>query len=152
MRAVVQRVTEARVEVGGRVTGSIGRGVVVLVGVGQDDGPDDVRYVAAKVQNLRIFDVENLETRSMVRSVSDIDGGVLVVSQFTLYGDVRRGRRPSFERAADTDRARQLYQDLVRELRAAGLDVATGEFKAMMQVHLVNDGPVTILLDSASAP
>jgi D-tyrosyl-tRNA(Tyr) deacylase len=154
VRAVVQRVTSARVRVGdpstslgaGRVTGEIGRGLLVLLGVGRDDGPADVKYVAGKVRDIRVFESE--DGKPMDRSVADVGGDVLVVSQFTLYGDVRRGRRPSFDGAAAPDDARALYEDLVRELRAASLKVETGEFQAMMQVELVNDGPVTILIDS----
>ena len=146
MRAVVQRVTSARVRVGERVTGEIGRGLLLLIGVGHDDGTADVGYVAAKVRDLRVF--ESDAGKPMDRSVTDIGGSVLVVSQFTLYGDIRKGRRPSFDAAAPPERARQLYDDLVRELRAAQLPVFTGEFQAMMQVELVNDGPVTILIDS----
>lgn len=146
MRAVVQRVTEARVRVGDRVAGEIGRGLVVLVGVGRDDGAEDVRYVAGKVRDLRVFEGDN--GRNMDKSVADIGGAVLVVSQFTLYGDVRRGRRPSFDAAAAPDAARALYEDVVRELRALQLPVSTGEFQAMMRVELVNDGPVTVLIDS----
>jgi len=137
--------------VDGRVTGAIGPGLLVLLGVGRDDGPADVQYVAGKLRTLRIFEGEGADPRPMDRSVEQVGGGVLVVSQFTLYGDVRKGRRPSFDKAADPARARGLYEDLVRELQATGLTVATGEFQAMMQVHLVNDGPVTILLDSASS-
>ena len=150
MRAVVQRVTSARVTVGDRVTGEIGQGLLVLVGVEQGDGPADVSYIASKVRDLRIFEDEGDETgrRRMNRSVADIGGGVLVVSQFTLSGDVRNGRRPSFSSAAAPELARTLYEEVVRELQAAGVPVATGEFQAMMQVALVNDGPVTILLDS----
>lgn len=154
MRAVVQRVTSARVCVGdpstpqgaGRVTGEIGRGLLVLLGVGRDDGPADVTYVAGKIRDIRVFESE--DGKPMDRSVADVGGAVLVVSQFTLYGDVRRGRRPSFDGAAAPESARALYEDLVRELRAASLTVETGEFQAMMQVELVNDGPVTILIDS----
>ncbi|MBM3818808.1 MAG: D-tyrosyl-tRNA(Tyr) deacylase [Acidimicrobiia bacterium] len=154
MRAVVQRVTSARVRVGdpstplgaGRVTGEIGRGLLVLVGVGRDDGPADVTYVAGKIRDIRVF--EGDDGKPMDRSVADAGGAVLVVSQFTLYGDVRRGRRPSFDGAAAPEIARARYEDLVRELRAASLKVETGEFQAMMQVELVNDGPVTILIDS----
>jgi D-tyrosyl-tRNA(Tyr) deacylase len=146
VRAVVQRVTSARVRVGDRVTGEIGRGLLVLLGVGRDDGPADVKYVAGKIRDIRVFESE--DGKPMDRSVADVGGAVLVVSQFTLYGDVRRGRRPSFDAAAAPERARALYEDLVRELRAASLTVETGEFQAMMQVELVNDGPVTILLDS----
>ena len=146
MRAVVQRVTEARVRVGDRLTGEIAKGLLVLVGIGRDDGPDDVRYVAGKIRDARIFESET--GKPMDRSVVDIGGAVLVVSQFTLYGDIRKGRRPAFDAAAPPDYARALYEDLVRELRAAPLPVATGEFQAMMRVELVNDGPVTILIDS----
>ena len=146
MRAVVQRVTEARVRVGDRVTGEIARGLLVLVGVGRGDGPDDVRYVAGKIRDARVFEGE--AGKPMDRSVADAGGAVLVVSQFTLYGDMRKGRRPSFDAAAAPEAARSLYEDLVRELRAIPLPVATGEFQAMMQVELVNDGPVTILIDS----
>ena len=147
MRAVVQRVTEARVRVGERVVGEIGKGVLVFVGVGKEDGTADVQYLAAKIRDVRLFAGE--QGKGFDRSVADVGGGVLVVSQFTLHGDMRRGRRPSFDRAAPPDRARQLYEDLVRELRAASLTVATGEFQAMMMVELVNDGPVTVLIDSA---
>ncbi len=146
MKAVVQRVTAARVRVGDRVVGEIGRGLVVLVGIGRDDGPQDVEYMAGKIRDIRVFEGEG--GKPMDRSVAEVNGAVLVVSQFTLYGDVRRGRRPSFDAAAPPAAARAVYEDLVRELRAASLDVATGEFQAMMQVELVNDGPVTILIDS----
>ena len=146
MRAVVQRVTSARVRVGDRVTGAIERGLLVLLGIGREDGPGDVQYVAAKIRDIRIFEGE--AGKPMDRSVVDIGGAVLVVSQFTLYGDVRKGRRPSFDAAAAPETARTLYEDLVRELRAVPLPVATGEFQAMMRVELVNDGPVTILIDS----
>jgi D-tyrosyl-tRNA(Tyr) deacylase len=150
MRAVVQRVSSARVTVGDRVTGDVGRGLLVLVGVQQGDGPADAAYIASKVGDLRIFDDEGDEAgrRRMNRSVADVGGGVLVVSQFTLSGDARNGRRPSFSSAAPPDVARALYEAVVRELQARGIPVATGEFQAMMQVALVNDGPVTILLDS----
>ncbi len=145
MRAVVQRVTSARVTVADRVTGEIGAGLLVLLGVEQGDGPADLQYIASKIRDLRIFpDVDG----KMNRSVSDQQGGVLVVSQFTLAGDARSGRRPSFASAAPPQIARALYEDVVRELKAGGLHVETGEFQAMMQVSLVNDGPVTILLDS----
>ena len=147
MRAVVQRVSEARVRVGDRITGEIGRGLVVLVGIGRDDGPGDIKYVCGKIRDLRVFEGE--DGKPMDRSIVDVGGSVLVVSQFTLYGDVRKGRRPSFDAAAPPTAARTIYEDLVRELRAASLPVATGEFQAMMHVELVNDGPVTILIDSA---
>ena len=146
MRAVIQRVTEARVRVGDRITGEIGPGLVVLVGVGKNDGPDDVKYLAAKIPALRVF--KGQEGKDIDRSVVDIGGSLLVVSQFTLLGDARGQRRPSFIDAAPSDLARALYDDLVRELRAAPVPVATGEFQAMMRVELVNDGPVTLLLDS----
>ena len=145
MRAVVQRVTSARVRVGDRVTGEIDRGLLVLLGVGRDDTGADASYIASKILDVRLFPSDG---KPMDRSVIDIGGGVLVVSQFTLYGDVRRGRRPSFDAAAPPDTARTLYEAVVRELRTAGLPVSTGEFQAMMQVELVNDGPVTILVDS----
>ena len=146
MRAVVQRVLEARVRVGDRVTGEIGPGLLVLVGVGKDDGPDDVTYLAARLPALRLF--PGAGGKDIDRSVVDAGGALLVVPQFTLYGDARGQRRPSFVDAAPPGRARALYEDLVREVRAAAVPVATGEFQAMMRVELVNDGPVTLLLDS----
>jgi D-tyrosyl-tRNA(Tyr) deacylase len=145
VRAVVQRVSSARVSVGDRTTGEIAQGLLVLLGVEQGDGPTDVQYVASKVRDLRIFPDE---AGKMNLSVLDGQGGVLVVSQFTLAGDARNGRRPSFASAAPPQIARALYEDVVRELKSSGLRVETGEFQAMMQVALVNDGPVTILLDS----
>ena len=146
MRAVVQRVSSARVVVQGNVVGEIGRGLLVLVGIAADDAAADVTYTAAKVRDLRIF--ESAEGKPMDQPVTAIGGALLVVSQFTLYGDVRRGRRPSFDAAAPPATARGIYESFVRELRSMGLPVSTGEFQAMMQVELVNDGPVTILLDS----
>ena len=143
MRAVVQRVTSARVRVGDRITGEIGPG---LLGIARDDGPAAVHYVVRKIVEMRVFEGE--AGKPMDRSVADVGGGILVVSQFTLYGDMRKGRRPSFDDAAPPDEARACYADFVRELRAAHTPVATGEFQAMMQVELVNDGPVTLLLDS----
>jgi D-tyrosyl-tRNA(Tyr) deacylase len=145
MRAVVQRVTSARVRVGDRLTGEIGRGLLVLVGVSRHDTPDDVAYIAAKIRDMRVF--PSAENRPMDLSVLDVGGSVLVVSQFTLYGDMRKGRRPSFDAAASPDTARALYEAVVREL-GTHVPVATGEFQAMMHVELVNDGPVTILIDS----
>jgi D-tyrosyl-tRNA(Tyr) deacylase len=145
MRAVVQRVTSAKVTVGDRTTGEIGAGLLVLLGVEQGDGPPDVHYIASKIRDLRIFPDE---AGKMNVSVLDRRGSVLVVSQFTLAGDARNGRRPSFASAAPPQVASALYQDVVRELQAGGLHVETGEFQAMMLVSLVNDGPVTILLDS----
>jgi D-tyrosyl-tRNA(Tyr) deacylase len=146
MRAVIQRVTSARVRVGERVTGEIERGLLVLLGVGREDTPADVQYIAGKIRDLRLF--ESDAGKLMDQSVADIGGAVLVVSQFTLYGDVRKGRRPSFDEAAVPAVARDLYEALVRELRAAHMPVSTGEFQAMMRVELVNDGPVTVLVDS----
>ena len=133
------------VTVAERVTGEIGPGLLVLLGVDQGDGPADLQYIVSKVRDLRIFaDADG----KMNQSVLDVQGGVLVVSQFTLSGDARNGRRPSFASAAPPQIARALYEEVVRELQSSGLQVATGEFQAMMQVSLVNDGPVTILLDS----
>ena len=128
-----------------RQVGAIDRGLVVLLGVERADGPADRDYIASKICELRIF--PDADGR-MNRSVTDIGGGVLVVSQFTLAGDARKGRRPSFDDAAAPGEARLLYEDVVRSIQAKGLTVATGVFQAMMQVALVNDGPVTILLDS----
>jgi D-tyrosyl-tRNA(Tyr) deacylase len=146
VRAVIQRVTSARVRVGDRVTGEIERGLLVLLGVGKGDSQADVQYIAGKIRELRVF--ENEQGKPMDRSVIDIGGAVLLVSQFTLYGDVRKGRRPSFDDAAPPADARNLYEAVVRELQAAHVPVSTGEFQAMMQVELVNDGPVTVLVDS----
>jgi D-tyrosyl-tRNA(Tyr) deacylase len=145
MRAVVQRVSSASVAVGDRTVGRIDRGLLVLLGVENGDGPSDVQYIAGKIGDLRIFEDD---AHHMNRSVQEAGGSVLVVSQFTLAGDCRKGRRPSFDAAAAPAVAKPLYEDVVRELRANGLQVETGEFKAMMQVSLVNDGPVTLLLDS----
>lgn len=145
MRAVVQRVNSARVTVGGETAGEIGRGLLLFVGVSGGDGPADVEYVAAKTRDLRIFpDDEGRMNRSVVES----GGAVLVVSQFTLQADCRKGRRPSFDGAAPGPVAKALYEDVVRRLRESGLEVSTGIFQADMEVHLVNDGPVTLLLDS----
>jgi D-tyrosyl-tRNA(Tyr) deacylase len=146
MRAVVQRVTSARVRIDDRIVGEIGRGLVVLVGVGRDDSTADVKILASKLCDIRVFEGDN--GKPMDRSVVDVGGSMLVVSQFTLFGDVRKGRRPSFDAAASPETARGLYEELVRELRTTTVPVATGEFQAMMQVELVNDGPVTILIDS----
>lgn len=145
MRAVVQRVREASVMVEGEVVATIGRGLAVLLGVGAGDESDDVRYVATKVRELRIFEDES---GKLSRPITEIDGAVLLVSQFTLYGDVRKGRRPSFDRAATAEVARVRYEDVAAELAGRGVRVVTGVFQALMQVSLVNDGPVTILLDS----
>ncbi|ABA90305.1 D-aminoacyl-tRNA deacylase [Syntrophotalea carbinolica DSM 2380] len=145
MRAVLQRVTQAHVSVDEEIVGAIGPGLMVLLGVEQGDGPQDAAQLAKKTAELRVF--EDAEGK-MNRSVEDIGGQLLVVSQFTLAADCRKGRRPGFSRAAAADTANSLYLDYIEQLRQRGLTVATGRFQAMMQVHLVNDGPVTFLLDS----
>ncbi len=145
MRAVIQRVSEAKVTVADEVVGRIGQGIVLLLGVEQGDTENSARYLADKTFGLRIFSDDE---GKMNRSVADIGGSVLVVSQFTLLGDVRKGRRPSFMRAAVPDEGNRLYLLFVAQLRQLGLEVATGQFQADMQVALINDGPVTILLDS----
>jgi D-tyrosyl-tRNA(Tyr) deacylase len=145
MRAVVQRVRRASVTVDAAVVGEIAHGLLVFVGVANDDGPADVQYIAAKVHDLRVFEDDD---GRMNRSVVETAGAVLVVSQFTLHGDCRKGRRPSFDAAAAPQLAKALYEDVVRSLRASGLTVATGIFQADMDIELVNDGPVTLLLDS----
>ena len=131
-----------------RVVGSIDRGLVVFVGVEQGDGPDDVQYIAGKIRELRIFEDPTGASRHLDKAVQDVGGDVLLVSQFTLAADCRKGRRPSLDAAAPPGIARPLYEEVVREVRASGIRVATGEFQAAMQVSLVNDGPVTVLLDS----
>lgn len=146
MRALVQRVAEARVLVGADVVGRIGEGFLVLLGVTHDDAPQQADYLAGKVAGLRVF--EDADGR-MNRSLADVGGSVLAVSQFTLYGDCRRGRRPSFDAAARPEHARQLYERFAGALRALGVPVETGGFQAHMRVELVNDGPVTLLLDTA---
>ena len=146
MRVLVQRVTSASVSIDGAEAGSIGPGLVVLLGVADGDDEADARYLVDKVANLRIFGDEQGRFN---RSALDVGGGLLVVSQFTLYADTRRGRRPDFTRAADPETANALYQQAVEMFRATGLPIATGEFQAYMQVKLENDGPVTILVDSA---
>ena len=145
MRAVVQRVRRASVTVDRRVVGSIGRGLLVLLGVGRADTEEDVAYVAGKIRNLRLF---TDTAGKMNLSVAEVGRAVLVVSQFTLLGDCRRGRRPSYTEAAAPERASALYEAVVERLRQDGLPVQTGEFRAMMEVDLVNDGPVTVLLES----
>lgn len=145
MRAVVQRVSRAEVAVGERVTGAIGPGVLVLVGVSLDDEEQEAEWLAGKVAGLRIFGDDE---EKMNRSLADVGGEALVVSQFTLLGDARKGRRPSFVRAASGPRAEAGYEAVVKALRARGIRCATGEFGAAMQVSLTNEGPVTILLDS----
>jgi D-tyrosyl-tRNA(Tyr) deacylase len=134
------------VRIGDGAVGDIEHGLLVFVGVGRDDTIADVSYLAAKICDIRVFEGEG--GKPMDRSVVDVGGSLLIVSQFTLYGDVRKGRRPSFDAAATPEQARGLYEELVRELRATRVPVATGEFQAMMQVHLVNEGPVTVLIDS----
>jgi D-tyrosyl-tRNA(Tyr) deacylase len=148
MRAVVQRVSRAQVTVGEEITGQIGMGLLVLLGVGRDDHEADASYLAGKICELRIFEDDQ---GKMNRNVQEAGGSVLAVSQFTLYGDVRRGRRPSFDAAAAPESARWLYEFFVEQIRAAGLRCETGRFQEMMKVELVNEGPVTILLDSAKA-
>lgn len=145
MRAVVQRVKKAKVEVKGEVVGSIEKGLLVFLGVAQDDSEDDISYIVDKLLHVRIFEDDQ---GKMNRSVMDIGGAILVVSQFTLYGDCRKGRRPSFTNAAHPEHAERLYEECVKKLRETGIPVATGKFREMMDVHLINDGPVTILLDS----
>ncbi|GAB4119172.1 MAG: D-aminoacyl-tRNA deacylase [Acidobacteriota bacterium] len=145
MRAVVQRVTQAEVTVDGTVTGAIGHGMVVLVAVETGDGEDDLAFMAHKLAQLRIFDDE---AGRMNRSIMETGGAILLVSQFTLYGDCRKGNRPSYSRAAGPEAAEYWYRRLADALREKGLRVETGVFRAMMQVRLVNDGPVTLILDS----
>jgi len=148
MRAVVQRVSRAQVAVRGEIRGQIGLGMLVLLGVGRDDTEADAIYVAEKITGLRIFEDDQ---GKMNRSAQDVGGSVLAVSQFTLYGDVRRGKRPSFDAAAPPEKARTLYEFFVERIRASGLRCEVGRFQEVMQVELVNDGPVTILLDSGKA-
>jgi D-tyrosyl-tRNA(Tyr) deacylase len=145
VRSVIQRVSSAEVAVDGACVGRIGHGLLVLLGVEKDDGPADLQYTTTKVRELRCFADEQ---GRMNRSIEDVGGSLLVVSQFTLCGDTRKGRRPSFDAAAPPDQARALYEDAVRQWREAGLTVETGEFQAMMAVSLVNDGPVTFIVDS----
>lgn len=145
MRAVVQRVTESRVTVDGKITGEIGKGLMVLIGVEDGDGEKDAEYIAGKVTGLRIFEDEN---DKLNLSVKDIGGAVLAVSQFTLLGDVRKGKRPSFTKAAAPDEANALYRKVIELIHAEGVSVEEGIFRADMMVEIHNDGPVTILLDS----
>ena len=143
---MVQRVSSARVEIDGEVAGSIGRGLLVLLGVGQGDSEKQAHWLADKIAGLRIFEDD---AGKMNLSVEEVGGSALVVSQFTLYGDCRKGRRPSFTGAAPPEEADRLYQVFVERLKERGLPVATGVFQAMMQVHLVNDGPVTVVVERA---
>ncbi|MFH1137924.1 MAG: D-aminoacyl-tRNA deacylase [Pseudomonadota bacterium] len=145
MRAVIQRVSEAGVSVDGREIGAIGPGLLILLGVGREDGPAEVEYLAAKIVALRIFEDD---AGKMNRSLVDVAGQVLVVSQFTLYGDCRKGRRPSFVAAAPPEPAERLYLEFVAKMRQYGVTVAAGRFGAMMMVRLVNDGPVTLIVES----
>ena len=148
MRAVVQRVSRAQVVIDGEITGQIGLGLLILLGVGHDDTEADANYLAEKIAGLRVFEDDS---GKMNRSLQDVGGSVLAVSQFTLYGDVRRGKRPSFDAASPPERARQLYEFFVEQIRSTGLRCETGRFQEMMKVELVNEGPVTILLDSEKA-
>jgi D-tyrosyl-tRNA(Tyr) deacylase len=148
MRAVVQRVSRAKVTVNEWISGEIGLGLLVLLGVGREDTESDAIYLAEKIAGLRIF--EDVDGK-MNRSVQDVGGSVLAISQFTLYGDVRRGKRPSFDAAAPPEQARRLYESFVACVQQLGLRCETGRFQEMMQVELVNEGPVTILLDSTKA-
>lgn len=148
MRAVVQRVSRAKVTVGGEVTGEIGAGLLVLLGVGEEDTSDDAAYLAEKIVGLRIFPDDD---GKMNRALGETGGALLAVSQFTLYGDCRKGRRPSFIAAARPEAAVRLYETFVAEVRGRGIAVATGRFQEHMDVELVNDGPVTLLLDSRKA-
>ena len=148
MRAVVQRVTRAQVNVGDEVVGKIGPGLLVLLGVSKTDTQEHAEYLVPKIVGLRIFDDEN---GKMNLSLAETHGAVLAVSQFTLYGDARKGKRPSFDEAAPPELARELYEHFASKIREAGATCQTGRFQATMQVELVNDGPVTILLDSSRA-
>lgn len=145
MRAVVQRVSRASVRVDNSTTGAIETGLLVLLGVGRDDQASDADYLAEKIIGLRIFEDDE---EKMNRSLVDMGGAILAVSQFTLYGDVKRGKRPSFDAAARPELARELYEHFVDRVRAMGVRCETGVFQAMMEVELVNSGPVTILIDS----
>jgi D-aminoacyl-tRNA deacylase len=146
MRAVVQRVKESKVEVDGKRVGAIGPGLLIFLGVGEDDSEKDCDYLASKIVHLRIFpDSEDLMNLSLI----DTGGSALVVSQFTLWGDCRKGRRPSFVRAARPEKAEALYERFIGLLKEKGIEVATGQFQAMMDVSLINDGPVTLMLDSS---
>jgi D-aminoacyl-tRNA deacylase len=146
MRTVVQRVKEARVDISGETVGAIHHGLLVFLGVGEEDSDKDAEYMADKIVNLRIFpDEKDLMNLSLL----DTGGSALVVSQFTLWGDCRKGRRPSFAKAARPERAKELYEYFIKILKQKGLKVASGRFQEMMDVHLINDGPVTLLIDSA---
>jgi D-tyrosyl-tRNA(Tyr) deacylase len=146
MRACIQRVSEARVTVDGEVTGQIGRGLVVLLGVGVGDGESEMNWLAEKIVGLRIFEDD---AGKMNRSLAEVGGAMLVVSQFTLYADCRKGRRPSFTTAAAPELAERLYEEFVTRVRSCGIEVATGRFREHMLVSLVNNGPVTLWIDTA---
>jgi len=148
MRAVIQRVKESKVEVNGRTVGKIGTGLMVLLGVGEGDSKKDCDYLTNKIVHLRIFPDGN---GLMNLSLMDTGGAALVVSQFTLWGDCRKGRRPSFTRAAQPEMAKELYEHFIRLLRKKGVHVAAGQFQEMMDVSLINDGPVTLILDSTKS-
>ncbi len=145
MRAVIQRVKSAEVRVDGRITGKIGKGLLVFIGVARGDGESDLTYLTSKIPHLRIFEDES---ERFNLSLKEIGGEILVVSQFTLYGDCRKGRRPSFTEAEEPTIAKTVYDRFISELRREGIPIQTGEFQTKMEVHLVNDGPVTLLLDS----
>jgi D-tyrosyl-tRNA(Tyr) deacylase len=145
MRAVIQRVKSAQVSVDGRVSGKIGKGLLVLLGVGKGDGESDLSFLTSKIPELRIFEDDSGKFNL---SLKEIDGEILVVSQFTLFGDCRKGRRPSFTEAEEPSTAKHLYEQFILKLKERGVPVQTGEFQAKMEVHLINDGPVTLLLDS----
>lgn len=145
MRAIIQRVSQANVKIKGKLVGEIGKGLLVLLGVGKEDTEEDIEYLIKKILNLRIFGDEK---GKMNVSLLDIEGELLIVSQFTLYGDVRKGRRPSFTDSASPDKAKKMYEQFIKKCIEQNIDVETGEFGAEMDVSLINDGPVTILLDS----
>lgn len=145
MRAVIQRVDEAKVTVEGNVIGAVSKGLLVLIAVGTEDSREDVLFLKRKILNLRIFEDSQ---GTMNRSLLEVGGELLIVSQFTLYADCRKGNRPSYSRAAPPSRAHELYQELVRQIESERVSVRTGRFQAMMKVSLVNDGPVTIIVDS----
>ena len=148
MRVVIQRVTRASVKVADEIVGQIEKGLLVLLGVAQDDTEGDADYLADKIVGMRVFEDAD---EKMNLAVTEVGGAILAVSQFTLYGDMRRGRRPSFDAAARPEQARRLYEYFVEKIRAAGIRCEIGKFQAMMEVELVNDGPVTILIDSRKA-
>ena len=145
MRAVIQRVKESRVEVKGRIVGSIGEGLLIFLGVGKEDTEKDCQYLANKVAHLRIFP----DTGSLMNlSLKETGGEILIISQFTLLGDCRKGRRPSFANAAPPEKANELYEHFIKLMRESGIQVATGQFRSMMEVYLINDGPVTLIIDT----